>query len=268
MLHFPESSKVSLEQTMPLAAFAEQFIQRNPEQAISKWLQQPEGQKALQEIERVSWIHKLTPEHLAELGEKTTTAPAPDTPPASYEAEDEDIPVICLMELQLNYADSIVKPKILELLGTRGPMRYSLFVARRPNPDKPLQAWIRYVNPSTQKDTYCSTPWLSEAELEARIYPQGHSLKEVYDGLVRQILGLEQKHEQNQNTGSDEITVTKPLPKHRDLHIDLRITDLESKIAKLEKKCRKEVQLNKKFAIRDKIRALKAELQDLRASAE
>ena len=77
MLHFPESSKVSLEQTMPLAAFAEQFIQRNPEQAISKWLQQPEGQKALQEIERVSWIHKLTPEHLAELGEKTTTAPAP-----------------------------------------------------------------------------------------------------------------------------------------------------------------------------------------------
>ena len=48
----------------------------------------------------------------------------------------------------------------------------------------------------------------------------------------------------------------------------LTITDLESKIAKLEKKCRKEVQLNKKFAIRDKIRALKAELQDLRASAE
>ncbi|HIX56976.1 MAG TPA: DUF4391 domain-containing protein [Candidatus Anaerobiospirillum pullistercoris] len=268
MLHFPESSKVSLEQTMPLASFAQQFTQYYPEHAISRWLQQPDGQKALQEIERVSWIHKLTPEHLAELGEKTTTAPAPDTPPASSEAEDENIPVICLMELKLNYADSIVKPKILELLGTRGPMRYSLFVARRSNPDKPLQAWIRYVNPSTQKDTYCSTPWLSEAELEARIYPQGHSLKEVYDGLVRQILGLEHKHEQPPTARTDESTDTKPLPKHRDLHIDLRITDLESKIAQLEKKCRKEVQLNKKFAIRDKIRALKAELQDLRASAE
>ena len=63
-------------------------------------------------------------------------------------------------------------------------------------------------------------------------------------------------------------TDTKPLPKHRDLHIDLRITDLESKIAQLEKKCRKEVQLNKKFAIRDKIRALKAELTALRSSAD
>lgn len=268
MLHFPKSSKVSREQTMPLASFAQQFIQYNPDLAISKWLQQPEGQKALQEIERVSWIHQLSPAHLAELGDTTATAPAPDTPPASSATEDNDIYVICLMDLKLNYADSTVKPKILELLGFRGLMRYSIFVARRPHPDKPLQAWIRYVNPSTQKDTYCSTPWLSEAELEARIYPQGRSLKEVYDGLVRQILGLEQKHEQNQNTGSDEITVTKPLPKHRDLHIDLRITDLESKIAKLEKKCRKEVQLNKKFAIRDKIRALKAELTALRSSAE
>ena len=88
MLHFPESSKVSLEQTMHLAAFAEQFIQRNTEQAISKWLQQPEGQKAMQEIERVSWIHKLTPEHLAELGEKTTKAHAPATPQATYETEE------------------------------------------------------------------------------------------------------------------------------------------------------------------------------------
>lgn len=266
MLHFPESSKVSLEQTVPLASFAQQFIQYYPELAISKWLQQPNGQKAIQEIERVSWIHQLTPEHLAELGDKTAAAPAPAAP--APEVEGDDISVICLMELKLNYADSIVKPKILELLGSRGPMRYSLFIARRPHPDKPLQAWIRYVNPSNQKDTYCSTPWLSEAELEERICPIGHNLKEVYDGLVRQILGLEYKNEQNQNTDSNETTVTKPLPKHRPLHIDLRITDLESRIAKLETKCRKEVQLNKKFAIRDKIRALKAELTALRSAPE
>lgn len=110
------------------------------------------------------------------------------------------------------------------------------------------QAWIGYkeTTPSSahafKVGRYYHTDWLPEAELQLRV--EGLSIDAVYENLVRQVAG-----DILQTDTDEELQVSIERDEHR--------RQLEKQITALEKKLKKEKQLNRRMEINMKLKELK-----------
>jgi hypothetical protein len=121
------------------------------------------------------------------------------------------------------------------------------------------QAWIGYKEAAAgggnafKVNRYYHTAWMPPQELPLRL--AGLTLDAVYEGFVRQIAG-----------GLLQDAPTETLKES--VEKAQRKAALEKQLANLEKKAWAERQPRKKFELADRIRALKAELQELDHTGE
>lgn len=116
------------------------------------------------------------------------------------------------------------------------------------------QAWTTYKeavlsgNNAFKVGTYYHTDWLEETELPLKI--DGLNVDKVYENFVRQIAG-------------DALQTEKQESLKESVDRDNRRQELQKQIAALQKKVRKEKQLNKQIQLNTDLKKLKKELEDL-----
>ncbi len=116
------------------------------------------------------------------------------------------------------------------------------------------QAWTTYKevvlsgNNAFKVGTYYHTDWLEETELPLKI--DGLNVNKVYENFVRQIAG-------------DALQTEKQESLKESVDRDNRRRELQKQIAALQKKVRKEKQLNKQIQLNTDLKKLKKELEDL-----
>ena len=116
------------------------------------------------------------------------------------------------------------------------------------------QAWTTYKeavlsgNNAFKVGTYYHTDWLEETELPLKI--DGLNVDKVYENFVRQIAG-------------DALQTEKQESLKESVDRDNRRRELQKQIAALQKKVRKEKQLNKQIQLNTDLKKLKKELEDL-----
>lgn len=94
------------------------------------------------------------------------------------------------------------------------------------------------------------TPWLSKGEIA--LSAQGFSLEEILKGFIEQIALTEETAQKAGGISLDER-----------LHLQEKIEKLKKLIEKAERAAWKEVQPKKRFALYQKLKAYKKELEDL-----
>lgn len=115
------------------------------------------------------------------------------------------------------------------------------------------QAWIGYKeatatgNNAFKIGRYYHTDWLPEDELQFHV--EGLSVDSVYENLVRQVAG-----DRLQTDTGEELQVSIERDEHRH--------QLEKQIAALEKKLKKEKQLNRRMEINNQIKKIKIQFND------
>ena len=120
--------------------------------------------------------------------------------------------------------------------------------------DGQYQAWTAYKEASRagssafQVGTYYHTDWLPESELPLKI--DGLNLDQVYENFVRQIAG-------------DALRTERAETLKDSVERDARRQKLQKKIAALEKKVRREKQLNKQVQLNAELKQLRKELEEL-----
>lgn len=117
------------------------------------------------------------------------------------------------------------------------------------------QVWIGYKEASAsgivafKVNKYYHTEWLEEVELPVKL--EGLDIDSVYENFIRQIAG--NKLQSGEAGESLKDIVAK----------DEKIQALKKKIAELQKKMKKEKQLNQQMLLNSQIKRLRKELEDL-----
>jgi hypothetical protein len=120
--------------------------------------------------------------------------------------------------------------------------------------EEQMQAWIGYKEQSQggtkafKPGTYYHTEWLNANELSLRL--EGLNMDSVYEGFIRQIAG--EKLEDRAN-GDLKAAVTRDEQRQK----------LQTEIAALEKKIRREKQFNIQVTLNGELKRLKKELEGL-----
>lgn len=254
-------------------------------EAILKEGRSKRGQEAIAEVISLRIVHTLKAEHLPELAAnddsgnqcpQNTQKSGLSAPPAG-----DEIQSISVVVLKLRTAKSTLKRPVLTLLENLKSFGHDLIVLQRPRPQQDTQVMLRYYAPKKQKNVFVASPWMSLEALEQHLYPQGHSLEEVYTTFLWQIHTLGQsEHEPYAKARIEEHT---PTEKHTEegqqrawralrdpvqLSLSYEIEELNKQKAKLIKTIRREPQLHKKSQLRDKCRAIDAHINELQAELE
>lgn len=122
--------------------------------------------------------------------------------------------------------------------------------------DGKYQAWTAYKEAAASGTnafkvaTYYHTDWLPEDELPLKV--EGLSVDKVYENFVRQIAGDALRSEDGKTESLKES-----------VERDNRRQELEKQIAALQKKVRKEKQLNKQVQLNAELKKLKKALEEL-----
>lgn len=116
-----------------------------------------------------------------------------------------------------------------------------------------FQAYIGYKEASSgnnafKVDRYYHTDWIQEDELPLKL--EGLDLDTVYENFIRQIAG-DALQSREDETIKDSV------------ERDKKITDIQKQIALLEKKIRKEKQLNRQMEMSTVLKKLKKSLEDI-----
>ena len=96
-----------------------------------------------------------------------------------------------------------------------------------------------------------ASPWMPMADLELSV--QGQSLPRIYDNFVAQVSGIGE----HKAGALEEIVALKA-----------QITKAEAELASLQKKMRKEPQLDRQLAINKRVKAKRQELSELKQKME
>lgn len=161
----------------------------------------------------------------------------------------EDIEELEVFEIQLN--SSMIDEAILRTIDKSIP--YHILYALEY--DGKFQLWIPFKEKSGtgayKMGLYYHTDWQSEGDLKLTI--NGLTMRELYEGLVRQIAkdAIEKDDNQTSSNLKDSIERTK------------KKKDLEKKIAKLQAQVRKEKQFNRQVELNSKLKKLKKEYEQL-----
>ena len=120
--------------------------------------------------------------------------------------------------------------------------------------DGKYQVWTAYKEAATSGNnafkvgTYYHTEWLEESELPLKI--KGLNIDKVYENFVRQIAG-------------NALQAEKMESLKESVDRDVRRQNLQKQVAALQKKVRKEKQLNKQVQLNTELKKLKKKLEDL-----
>lgn len=161
----------------------------------------------------------------------------------------EGIEELEVFEIQLN--TSTIDESILRTIDKAIP--YHILYALEY--EGKFQIWIPFKEKSTtggyKTGSYYHTDWQSEDDLKLTI--NGLTMRELYEGLVRQIAkdAIEKDDDQTSSNLKDSIEKTK------------KKKDLEKKITKLQAQVRKEKQFNRQVELNGKLKKLKKEYEQL-----
>lgn len=117
------------------------------------------------------------------------------------------------------------------------------------------QIWIPFkeksANGSYKTDLYYHSDWQSEEDLKLTV--NGLTMKELYEGFVKQIAKDEIEKDDSQTSSNLKDSIEKTKKKK----------DLEKKIAKIQAQVRNEKQFNKQVELNGKLKILKKEYEQL-----
>lgn len=182
------------------------------------------------QIKKITWKNKLSPATI------------------NLQPSDE-IEELEVFEIQLN--SNLIDEGILRAIDNSIPYHILYVLEYEGN----SQVWIPFkeksANGSYKTDLYYHSDWQSEDALKLTI--NGLTMKELYEGLVRQIAKDAIEKDDSQTSSNLKESIERSKKKK----------DLEKKIEKLQAQVRKEKQFNKQVELNSKLKKLKKEYEQL-----
>lgn len=210
-----------------------EFYKRIPKQKFyDKLSMTPALKEGFKSIKTVHWRNKLSPDTInLEPGES-------------------------VKELQI-FEIKLSEPEINEAVLKQIDKQIPYHILHLVEYDGKYQAWIAYKETGKGSnafvvDQYYHTDWLPEAELPIKL--EGLNLDSVYENFVRQIAGDKLAKAETEKPESLKETVDRTN----------QIQKLEKQIAALQKKIKREKQLNKQMEMNAQLKQLRKELEEIK----
>ncbi len=210
-----------------------EFNKRIPKQKFyDKLSMTPALKEGFKTIKMVRWRNKLSPDTI-------------NLEPG------ESVKELQIFEIKL--AEPMISEAVLKQIDKQIPYHILHLVEY----DEKYQAWIAYKETGKGSnafvvDQYYHTDWLPEEELPIKL--EGLNLDSVYENFVRQIAG--------DKFGKAEIEKPESLKETVD-RVN-QIQKLEKQIAALQKKIKREKQLNKQMEMNAQMKRLRKELEEIK----
>ncbi len=210
-----------------------EFNKRIPKQKFyDKLSMTPALKEGFKSIKTVHWRNKLSPDTI-NLG------------------PGEAVKELQIFEIKLS--EPVISESVLKQIDKQIPYHILHLVEY----EGKYQAWIAYKE--TRKgsnafvvEQYYHTDWLPEEELPVQL--EGLNLDTVYENFVRQIAGerLSKSETEKQESLKETVNRTNQIQK------------LEKQIAALQKKIKREKQLNKQMEMNAQLKHLRKELEEIK----